>query len=197
MDIHCKFDELVSLKEIKPKLNPKNRNAHPDAQIDAIIDQFKYQGIRHPIIISTRSNLVVAGEGRFLAAEKMGLKEFPVSRQNFVDEAQEYAFGIADNAISAWAELDLKSINSDLIGLPSDFDLDLLGIENFELENKKEEKEEENVDLEQLVKQPRCRTGDLFMLGSHRLLCGDSTNCLDVERLMNGEKADMVFTDGK
>ncbi len=134
MQIKCEKDvKLVKLSDIKPLLNPKNSNRHPADQIDALVEQFKYQGIRHPIIISKRSGLVAAGEGRFLAAEKLNLTEYPVDYQDFESEEQEFAFGVADNAIASRAELDLSAIHKELPNL-APFDIDLLGIKDFQFE---------------------------------------------------------------
>ncbi len=190
--VHCPHERLP-LSAIRPKLNPKNRNTHPDAQIDAIVAQFKYQGIRHPIIMSKRSGLVVAGEGRFLAAERLKLSDFPVAFQDFADEAQEYAFGIADTAIADWASLDRKGIEGDLAALGTDFDLALLGIEDFEL-TPIDDPDAENETPEPPA-EPKSQLGDLFLLGSHRLLCGDSTNIEHVKYLMGGTQANMTWTD--
>lgn len=94
----------------------------------------EYQGFRQPIIVSNRSGLVVAGHGRLEAAKKLGLAEVPVAFQDFEDDEQEYAFGISDNAIASWAELDLSGINMDLPDFGPDLNLDNLGIKDFVLE---------------------------------------------------------------
>lgn len=142
MKIHCKYSELLLLPEIKKCLNAKNRNKHPADQITRLVKLYQGHGIRHPIIISNRSGLVVAGEGRCLAAEELGMESFPVDRQDFESEEQEYTFGVADNAIAEWSELDLAGINADLPEI-GPFDIDLLGIEDFTLapEEKGEPKE--------------------------------------------------------
>jgi hypothetical protein len=161
--IHCKYDELLPLKEVAKLLNPKNRNKHPPDQVDAIVQQFEYQGIRHPIIISNRSGLVAAGEGRYLAAKQVGMKTFPVSRQDFEDEEQEYAFGVADNAIALRAQLDLAGINQDIVNLGPDFDLSLLGLKDFALDppNFEPGSEEDQGQLDQkkivIMECPHCK----------------------------------------
>lgn len=132
MKIRCEYHKLVSVKELKP--HPKNRNKHSDDQIARLAQIFEYQGIRHPIIVSNLSGFIVAGHGRLAAAQKLGLKEFPVSFQDFESEEQEYAFLVSDNSIALWAELDLASINADLPDLGPDFDIELLGIKNFALD---------------------------------------------------------------
>ena len=124
--------KMVPLSEIK--LNPKNRNKHPKEQIDRIAEIIKYSGFRRPLTISNQSGNVSCGEGRFLAAKKLGMKELPVTFQDYDNEDQEVADGIADNALQEWSELDLSEINLDVADLGPDFDIKMLGFENFEIE---------------------------------------------------------------
>jgi ParB-like chromosome segregation protein Spo0J len=135
--IHCKFDEMVSIINLKE--HPKNRNKHGDDQIARLAKLYSHHGIRHPIIISKRSGYMVAGHGRRLAAIRAGLKEFPVVYQSFDSDELEYAFVQADNAIAKWAELDLEEIKVDITDFSDEFDLELLGIKklkfNDEIEN--------------------------------------------------------------
>lgn len=113
--------------------NPKNNNKHPKEQIDRLAQLIEYQGFRNPIVVSTRTGFVVAGHGRIEAAKKLGIKDVPVMFQDFESEAQEYAYLTSDNAIAAWAELDLSAVNTEMLDLGPDFDIDLLGIKDFEL----------------------------------------------------------------
>lgn len=182
----------VDIETVKP--NPKNRNKHNDDQIDRLAKIIEYNGWRSPITVSNRSGLVVVGHGRLLAAKKLGLKEVPVSFQDFKDQDEETQFGVADNAIALWAELDFSGINTDLADFHPEFDIDLLGISGFEIEVADKDGLTDEDAIPERV-EPRTKLGDLYQLGEHRLLCGDSTNIQSVERLMNGEKADMVFTD--
>lgn len=129
--IEAKAIEMVSLSDIK--LNPKNRNKHPPEQIDRLVEIIKYQGFRRPVTISNLSGFLSCGEGRYLAAQKLGIKSIPAMRQDYADEAQEYADGIADNAIDKWAELDKSLILTDILELGPDFDLDMLGVKSFQL----------------------------------------------------------------
>lgn len=132
MEIHCKYDELVSPKSLKD--HPKNRNKHGSDQIERLAKLYSYHGVRHPVIVSKRSGFIVAGHGRKLAAIRAGVEEMPVVYQDFESDEAEYAFIQSDNAISSWSELDLSAINSDLGDLGPDFDLELLGIKNFSLD---------------------------------------------------------------
>lgn len=189
--IQSKEIQLVKIKDVK--LNPKNRNKHTDEQIDRLVKIIEYQGFRSPLIVSKRTGVLVAGHGRLMAAKKMKLKEVPVMVQDFTDDAQEYAAMVSDNAIASWAELDLSSINTDIPDLGPDFDLDLLGIKNFEIEEFEGQCDED--DVPGAPTEPITKRGDIWQLGRHRLMCGDSTVITDVEQLMGDEKADLWITD--
>lgn len=191
MIIHCE-GKLISVAELKP--HPKNRNKHSAEQIERLAKILEYQGWRYPIKVSNRSGFITSGHGRLMAARKLGLAEVPVSFQDYASEEQEYADVQSDNAIAAWAELDLSGINLDLAQLGPDFDIDLLGIKGFEIDVADREGLIDDDEVPE-IKESFVKLGDLWKLGEHRLLCGDSTDILQVEKLMNGEKADMVFTD--
>lgn len=184
---------MVSLKDIK--LNPKNRNRHPSEQIDRLAEIIKYQGFRRPVSISNQSGFLSCGEGRFHAAKQLGLKEIPAIFQDYDSPEQEYADGIADNAVDKWAQLDLAGINSDLESLGPDFNLDMLGIKGFVLEPAELIPQADEDDCPEPPEEPTSKRGDVFKLGRHRLLCGDSTILDDVQKLMGEQKADMVWTD--
>jgi hypothetical protein len=114
--------------------HPKNPNTHSEEQIERLAEIIKYQNWRHPILVSTLSGHIVAGHGRLLAAKKLGLQTVPVQYQSFLDETQEYAFLVSDNAIASWSELDLAAVNWVIPELGPDFDIDLLGIRDFEID---------------------------------------------------------------
>ena len=131
---------MIAINEIKLvdvnslKGHPKNPNMHTDEQIDHLAKQYAYQGIRTPIIVSKLSGYIVAGHGRMLAAKRANIGRVPVSFQDFKDTDQEFAFMVADNAVSDWAVLDKSLINAEIATLGPDFDLDMLGIEDFKLD---------------------------------------------------------------
>ncbi|CAB4153195.1 DNA methylase N-4/N-6 [uncultured Caudovirales phage] len=182
---------MVKVKELKD--HPKNRNKHGSDQIERLAEIYKFQGIRHPIIVSKKSGHIVAGHGRKLAAVRAGLLEMPVVYQDFESDAQEYAFIQSDNAIALWADLDIQGIKTDALELGDDFDFKMIGLKDFELEPEKEFQSDPDEVPE--VVEPKAKLGQIYKLGEHRLMCGDSTDQKTVEKLMNGEKADMVFTD--
>lgn len=190
MKVHCLYDTMLNVKDIKP--HPKNTNKHSNDQIERLAKILNYQGWRSPIKISKRSGFITAGHGRLDAAVFNKWQQVPVNFQDYESEEQELADITSDNAIALWAELDLAKINEQFLDF-KDFDLDLLGIEDFSLTEPMVAQCEEDEVPE--PKEAISVLGDLYELGNHRLLCGDSTDILQVERLMNGEKADMVFTD--
>ena len=132
MEIKSKEIKIVDIKSLRKKI--KNRNFHPQEQIEALAKQFKYQGFRNPLIISNQSGEIVCGNGRYLAALRAGLKELPVIYQDFDSTEQEYAYHVADNGLSLWSELDLQGINEDLPDLGPGFNISDLGIKNFTLD---------------------------------------------------------------
>ncbi len=176
-------------------LNPKNRNKHPQEQIDRLAEIIKYQGFRNPVTISNRSGYLSAGEGRYLAAKQLGMTQIPAVRQDFDSEEQEYAYGVADNAIQSWSDLDLSHINLDVPDLGPDFDINMLGIKGFEIDVSAHTRRLEGED--EIPENPPAisNLGDIYRLGEHRLMCGDSTSMDAVDQLMNGETAEMIFTD--
>jgi hypothetical protein len=131
MEIKSKEIKLLDIESII--CNPKNNNKHPAEQIKILEKNIKYQGFRNPLVISGRSGFLIAGHGRLEAAKNLGIKKIPVMIQDFENEAQEYAYLTSDNAIAAWAEIDLSLINMEISDLGMDFDIDLLGIKDFKL----------------------------------------------------------------
>lgn len=149
--------EWVEISSVKP--NPKNPNKHSEEQIKRLVKLIQYQGWRHPIIVSNQTGFIVAGHGRLSAAKELGLLKVPVHRQDFQTEEQEYAFLVSDNAIASWAELDLASINAEVPMLGPDFDIDVLGIKDFEVDanfSPGEEEDQGQLDEKSPIECPAC-----------------------------------------
>lgn len=144
MEIKSKEIQIVDVDSLVP--NPKNNNKHPKEQIERLAKLIKYQGFRNPLVVSNRSGFVLCGHGRIEAAKMAGLKQVPVMYQDFENEAQEYAYLTSDNAIASWSELDLSMVNAELMDLGPDFNVELLGLEKFEI-LPEDKIEEESVDL--------------------------------------------------
>lgn len=131
MKVHCKEIKLVPVSEIK--LNPSNLNSHGQSQIEHLAKIIKEVGFRRPCTISNRSGYLNCGEGRYLAAIRLGMKEIPCMYQDYASEEQELQDAVADNMIDKQAIFDMSALHEQLFDLEP-FDLDLLGIKNFQLE---------------------------------------------------------------
>ena len=194
MKFNCAYDELLDISKLKP--HPKNPNKHPEEQIERLSKIIEYQGQRSPVIIDKATGFTVVGHGRSEAINALGWDKVAVNYQDFESEEQLYAHMTADNAIAEWANLDLSQINSDFIEYGPDLDIEMLGLKDFIIEPiEKLDPMCDEDEVPELKEDPITKRGDVWLLGNHRLMCGDSTMIDDVERLMNGEKADMVFTD--
>lgn len=193
-NIKCSYDELMPIHKLVS--HPKNPNDHPDEQIERLSEIIDYQGMRSPIVVSKASGFITKGHGRMAALKKLGWENAPIDYQDYADEAQEYADIVADNAISEWAALDLGKINQDFLDMGPDLNIEMLGIRDFVIEPiEKLDPQCDEDEVPELKEDPITKRGDVWLLGKHRLMCGDSTMIDDVEKLMNSEKADMVFTD--
>ncbi len=184
------------------KLIPWARNprSHSDAQIAQIAASIAEFGFNNPILVDTKAG-IIAGHGRLLAARKLGLKEVPVIVLDHLSEAQKRAYIIADNQLALNAGWNDELLRIELAALQQeDFDLSLIGFEDDELarllaaQDAAEGLTDEDA-VPELPQTPASVTGDLWILGTHRLLVGDATNGDDVARLMAGAAADLVFTD--
>lgn len=187
--INKNIDELI------PYVNNPRKNK--DA-VDKVASSIKEFGFKVPVVID-KDNVIVTGHTRLLAAKKLGIKEIPCIIASDLTPAQIKAFRIADNKVGEYADWDTNLLKVELEELKElDFDLDLTGFEDKDLDmllnEESEEVEEDNFDLEK--EQPhRINKGEIFELGEHRLMCGDSFKCEDINRLMNNRKADIAFCD--
>lgn len=134
MKVEIKSNEIEMVPVNELIHHPKNMNEHSDDQINRLVRLIEYQGFRNPLVVQKGTNLVIAGNGRLMAARKMGLAYVPVTYQEFDSEAQLYAYMTSDNAIASWAHLDLAKVNTEMLDLGPDFDIDMLGIKDFEVE---------------------------------------------------------------
>jgi len=191
MKIECSYSEIKPIHTLVE--HPRNPNKHPDKQIKYLAKIMDYQGWRHPIIVSKRSGFIVSGHGRLMAAKKNGWDEVPIDVQEFESEADEWAHLIADNKIAELAEHDDQMMFNDLKDFP-DLDLELLGIPDLELPLEVDPAKDEIEDDVPSDVDTRCKPGDVWLLGDHRLFCGDATNVHHVDELMGGVKADITFT---
>ncbi len=195
MKINCAHTALVDVGEIIP--NPDNPNVHPDNQVRMLAKILQYQGQRNAIVVSNRSGMVTKGHCRLMAIKFLKWEKAAVDFQDYESEEQEYADIEADNRIAELAYMDQKKSEMNMQQfLAPQFDIELLGMCYVEpVQPKIIPPEEEDDNAPSLPKQTKVRKGDVWLLGPHRLVCGNSALIDDVEKLMNGEKADVVWTD--
>jgi len=182
----------MNVNDLIPYINNPRIN---DEAVDVVAASIKEFGFKNPILID-KENVIIAGHTRLKAAKKLGLKEVPTIKIEDLTEAQIKAFRIADNKTSEFSEWDFELLEIELEGLNDEF----TGFDMKELDDMFSDDEEViEVEEDDFNKEPPeeliSKKGDIWLLGNHRLMCGDATKKEDVERLMDGKRADMVFTD--
>ena len=170
-----------------------NTKVHPPEQVDRIAESIKQFGFQQPIVVD-KDNVVIIGHGRLFAAKQLFLDAVPVVRAEELTEEQAQALRLADNKTneSPW---DFGKLEEELAALDiAGIDMSKFGFDDISA----------NVDADPAItegevpdvqEEPKAKKGEIYRLGNHRLMCGDSTKREDVAALMNGERADMVFTD--
>jgi DNA modification methylase len=196
---------MLGAKQIKweavDKLIPyaKNARTHSDEQVAQIAGSIKEFGFNNPILVD-KDNSVIAGHGRLMAARKLGMDKVPVVELQHLTESQRKAYVLADNRIALNSGWDTSMLSLELQDLKDDIDLSLLGFDPDELDallNPIEETEgltDEDA-VPDVPDEPKTKLGDIYILGNHRLMCGDSTNLNDVDKLMIGVYPDLIHTD--
>lgn len=177
-----------NLTDIRPyEKNPRKN----DEAVKYVMESIKQFGFKVPIVIDN-NGVIVAGHTRYKAARKLNMSEVPCIVADDLTEEQIKAFRLADNKVAEKAEWDFDLLSEELDEL-FDFDMTLFGFDDA-LEEDDAEVVEDDFDIEP-PEEPYVKVGDLYQLGRHRLLCGDSTKIDDVEKLMGGELADLLVTD--
>lgn len=182
--------EMRSVDTLIPYINNPRNN---DAAVDAVASSIKNFGFKVPIVIDA-NNEIINGHTRLKAAKKLGLEEVPVIIANDLSPEQVKAFRLADNKVSELATWDDTLLSQELEELQGlDFDMSAFGFEVDDLKGVSEI-EEDDYD-EELPEEPKSKQGEIYQLGNHRLIVGDSTSAEDIARLMNGEQIDLLVTD--
>ena len=191
--------ELVSITKLVPYAN--NARTHSPEQIMKLRSSLREFGFINPVIIDKDFG-IIAGHGRVMAAKEEGIDEVPCVFVDYLTEAQKKAYILADNRMALDAGWDEKMLKIEIESLQGmDFDIGLVGFDDDELadlfaENDKTEIEDDDFDLnDALEKASFVEKGDIWMVGRHRMMCGDATSAADVTLLMNGKKANLVLTD--
>ncbi len=188
---------------IKKKINKligyiNNARTHDENQIKQIASSIKEFGFNNPILIDSDGG-IIAGHGRVQAAQLLNISEVPTIELPHLSEAQKKAYILADNRMALNAGWDTELLKLELTNLDElNFDLSLIGFDDEEIaEFLKEDLEPQSDEdaVPEIPEIPISKEGDVWILGNHRVMCGDSTSIDAVEKLMDGNKADMVFTD--
>lgn len=180
--------EYLNIADIQPyENNPRNN----DDAVEYVANSIREFGFKVPIIID-RNNVIVAGHTRLKASELLGLTEVPCIRADDLTDEQIKAFRLADNKVSEIATWNMDLLREELDGIEmamEEFGFEDIGIDDIDIT-------EDDFDFEEAFEKPaRTKRGEIYKLGDHRLMCGDSTVWEDVQKLMNGLTADMIMTD--
>jgi len=191
----------MQIKEVAvDKLIPyaKNSRTHSPEQVGQIAASIKEFGFRNPILVDGVG--IIAGHGRLMAAQKLGLNKVPTIDCSDMTESQKKAYIIADNKLAMNAGWDTAMLSIEMKDLEDKgFDLALLGFDDKELNALLEPEVTEGLTDEDAVpdvpEKPKTKLGDIYILGNHRLMCGDSCSITDMEKLVNNRQVDMWLTD--
>lgn len=179
----------IKLEDLKPyEKNPRNNKE----AVDYVANSIKEFGFKVPVVID-KNNVIVCGHTRYYACKKLKIKEVPCVIADDLTDEQIKAYRLADNKVSEIASWDYDLLNQELDDILN-FDMSDFGFDINMPEDEIEIVEDDYIE-DDTPTEPKAKLGDIYQLGNHRLMCGDSTNINDIEKLMNGNKADMVFTD--
>lgn len=179
---------MMPIKDVHPY--PNNPRVNRDA-VDKVAASLRSFGFRQPIVVD-RDYVIIAGHTRLEAARRLRLKEVPVLIADDLTEEQVRAYRLADNKTAEFSLWDMDKLGDELADI-LDIDMEEFGFDLSEFEEPPEVVED---DFEpELPEEPKAKQGDIYQLGRHRLMCGDSTSVDDVERLVGGAKIDMLLTD--
>ena len=189
--------QLVPITKLVPYVN--NARTHSPEQINKLRSSLREFGFINPVIID-RDFGVIAGHGRILAAKEEGIAEVPCVFADHLTEAQKKAYILADNRMAMDAGWDEELLRVEIEALQAEaFDLSLTGFDEKELSDLFKDDadvQEDDFDVDAELEKPTfSKSGDVWTLGRHRLVCGDSTKAETFAILMNGRKANLVVTD--
>lgn len=180
--------EYVDINSIKPYKN--NAKEHPQEQIEQIKNSIKQFNMIDPI--GTWKNEIVEGHGRLIACKELGYTEVPIIRLDHLTDEERKAYTLAHNKLTMNSDFDINILNNELDDIlnidMSDFGFDL------DLEDE-EEKEIIEDEVPEVPEEPKAKLGDIYQLGNHRLMCGDSFNEDDRNKLIENNELDMIMTD--
>lgn len=181
---------FIDINELKPYEN--NARLHPQEQIEKITNSIKEFGFITPVIID-ENNTILVGHGRTQAAKQAGLTKVPYRRITNLTDEQKRAYILADNKLSDIAEWDEELLKMELESIS--LDMTAFGFEEFNIDIDEDDLEVVEDEIPEAPEEPRAKLGDIYKLGNHRLICGDSTDVAVIDRLMDGVKAKLLLTD--
>jgi DNA modification methylase len=188
--------EIADINTIKPYEN--NPRKLKDLAIEKVAMSLKEYGFRQPIVVD-KDRIIVVGHTRFRASKKLGFKEVPITIADNLTPEQINAYRIADNRTAEESEWDNELLKMEIKDLEAkDFKLDLLGFNEDQLNDMLFEEKQGLTDEDEVPEAPEepiTKLGDIWKLGNHRLMCGDSTKEDDVKKLINNNKIDLIYTD--
>lgn len=182
--------EYIPIGDIKPYKN--NAKIHTAEQIEQIKKSIEEFGMNDPIGIWGKDNIIVEGHGRLIACLDLGYDEVPVIRLDDLTDEQRRAYTLIHNQTTMNTGFDIDILNEELENIEIDMSDYGFDIEFDDIEEQKEIIEDEVPDV---PKNPKAKLGDIYQLGNHRLMCGDSTNIDDINKLLNENKIDVIYTD--
>lgn len=188
--------ETADINTIKPYEN--NPRKLKDSAIDKVAMSLKEYGFRQPIVVD-KDRIIVVGHTRYRASKKLGFKEVPITIADNLTPEQINAYRIADNRTAEESEWDSELLKMEIKDLEDkDFKLDLLGFNEDQLNDMLFEEKQGLTDEDEVPEAPEepiSKLGDIWKLGNHRVMCGDSTMLNDIDKLTEKQKPDMIFTD--
>ena len=186
---------MLPVPEVRPYEKNPRKNAEAVKYVKASIEKF---GFKQPIIVDS-NRVIIAGHTRLEAAKSLGMAEVPCIVADDLTDAQVKALRLADNKVAEFSEWEMNLLGEELGELAeiSDIDMGDFGFDLSEFDNIGMNDEETEVVEDEVPEEvePVCKKGEIWQLGEHRLMCGDSTDADAVAKLMNGERADLVLTD--